>query len=88
MHGEIKNKLEFRLTCPLTCSKCVHVSCVSVVVVESVVVAADHSENNYITGCLLMVFVAVALPRLARNDMSFFKASLEGNTTANLASVE
>lgn len=26
-----------------------------------------------------MVFVAVALPRLARNDMSFFKASLEGH---------
>ena len=26
-----------------------------------------------------MIFVAVALPRLARNDMSFFKASLEGN---------
>ena len=59
------------------------------VVVESVVVvAADHSENNYITGCLLMVFVAVALPRLARNDMSFFKASLEGNSAGNLASEE
>lgn len=39
----------------------------------------EQSENNYLTGCLLMVFVAVALPRLARNDMSFFKASLEGH---------
>ncbi|CAG2232657.1 unnamed protein product [Mytilus edulis] len=36
-------------------------------------------ENEYEVACLLMVFVAVAIPKLARQDSSVYKASLEGN---------
>ncbi|XP_077288371.1 nck associated protein 1 Hem [Arctopsyche grandis] len=39
---------------------------------------ADDDEEHLIV-CLLMVFVAVSIPRLARNESSFFKASLEGH---------
>ena len=31
-----------------------------------------------------MVFVAVSLPKLARSDMAYFKATLEGNTHQNI----
>lgn len=39
---------------------------------------ADYEEEHLVV-CLLMVFVAVSIPRLARNDSSFFRASLEGH---------
>ena len=35
-------------------------------------------DDEYNIACLLMVFVAVALPKLARSDMAFYKASFEG----------
>lgn len=39
----------------------------------------DIGEDDYNIACLMMVFVAVAIPKLARADMSFFKSALEGN---------
>ena len=39
---------------------------------------AEIGEDDYNVACLLMVFVAVALPKMARSDMAYFKASLEG----------
>ena len=39
----------------------------------------ERKENEYEIACLLMVFVAVAIPKLARQDSSVYKASLEGN---------
>ena len=38
----------------------------------------EVAEDDYKIACLMMVFVAVALPRLARSDFAVFKASLEG----------
>jgi hypothetical protein len=35
-------------------------------------------EDGYSVACLLMVFVAIAIPRLARSDFAFYKANLEG----------
>ncbi len=39
----------------------------------------EIGEDDYNIACLLMVFVAVAIPKLARSDMAFYKASLEGH---------
>lgn len=40
---------------------------------------AESDEEEHLLVCLLMVFVAVSIPRLARIDTSFYKASLEGH---------
>nr|XP_022336784.1 nck-associated protein 1-like isoform X4 [Crassostrea virginica] len=37
------------------------------------------NESDYELACLLMVFVAVSIPTLAKKEASVFKASLEGN---------
>ena len=42
--------------------------------------SSEVGEDDYNIACLLMVFVAVALPKLARSEMSFYKAALEGKT--------
>ncbi len=39
----------------------------------------EVGEDDYKIACLLMVFIAVAIPRLARNEMSVYRASLEGH---------
>ncbi|RUS84127.1 hypothetical protein EGW08_008101 [Elysia chlorotica] len=39
----------------------------------------DHAEDEYTIACLLFVFVAVSIPKLARMDLSTMKASLEGH---------
>lgn len=39
--------------------------------------ADEHDEH--LTACLLMVFVAVSIPKLARSEHSFYRASLEGH---------
>lgn len=41
---------------------------------------SELGEDEYTIACLLMVFVAVSLPKLARNEGSYYKASLEGHT--------
>ncbi|CAL1265063.1 unnamed protein product [Larinioides sclopetarius] len=41
---------------------------------------SELGEDEYTVACLLMVFVAVSLPKLARNEGSYYKASLEGHT--------
>ena len=38
----------------------------------------EIGEDDYNIACLLMVFVAVAIPKLARSEMSVYKAELEG----------
>lgn len=40
---------------------------------------ADNPEEEYLLSCLLMVLVAVSLPRLARMEGSQYLASLEGH---------
>lgn len=40
----------------------------------------ELGEDEYTVACLLMVFVAVSLPKLSRNEGSYYKASLEGHT--------
>lgn len=40
----------------------------------------SDSESEHLLVCLLMVFVAVSIPKLARLDNSFYRASLEGHT--------
>lgn len=40
---------------------------------------AEPDEDEHLLACLLMVFVAVSIPKLARNDNSFYRASLEGH---------
>ncbi|XP_018565798.1 membrane-associated protein Hem [Anoplophora glabripennis] len=37
-------------------------------------------ENEHLLVCLLMVFVAVSIPKLAKSEQSFYRASLEGHT--------
>nr|XP_022911596.1 membrane-associated protein Hem isoform X2 [Onthophagus taurus] len=39
----------------------------------------ELEENEHIQVCLLMVFVAVSIPKLAKQETSFYKASLEGH---------
>uniref|UniRef100_A0A0A9YNG5 Membrane-associated protein Hem n=5 Tax=Lygus hesperus TaxID=30085 RepID=A0A0A9YNG5_LYGHE len=40
---------------------------------------SEVEEDEHLLACLLMVFIAVSIPKLARNDVSFYKASLEGH---------
>lgn len=40
----------------------------------------EGDEDEHIIVCLLMVFVAVSIPKLARNENSFYRASLEGHS--------
>ncbi|XP_035825856.1 membrane-associated protein Hem isoform X2 [Aplysia californica] len=40
---------------------------------------SEHAEDEYTIACLLFVFVAVSIPKLARMDLSVFKAALEGH---------
>ncbi|CAG2181119.1 unnamed protein product, partial [Oppiella nova] len=37
----------------------------------------ELGEDEYQMACLLMVFIAVSLPKLARNESSYYKPSLE-----------
>ena len=37
-----------------------------------------NPDEDYHLSCLLMVFIAVSLPKLARIDVSFYKATLAG----------
>ncbi|KAL3277851.1 hypothetical protein HHI36_013192 [Cryptolaemus montrouzieri] len=39
----------------------------------------DGTEDHLLV-CLLMVFVAVSIPKLAKSEQSFYRASLEGHT--------
>ncbi|XP_014204740.1 membrane-associated protein Hem [Copidosoma floridanum] len=41
---------------------------------------AEVDEDEHVFVCLLMVFVAVSIPKLARNENSFYRASLEGHS--------
>lgn len=41
---------------------------------------SEVDEDEHLLACLLMVFVAVSVPKLACNDNSFFRASLEGHS--------
>lgn len=45
----------------------------------SAYIIAEPEEDEQLLACLLMVFVAVSIPKLARNDNSFYRASLEGH---------
>jgi len=47
----------------------------------------DAGEDDYAISCLLMVFIAVALPRLARTDTTSYKAALEGLSICDTVSV-
>lgn len=38
------------------------------------------TDNEHLLVCLLMVFVAVSIPKLAKSEQSFYRASLEGHT--------
>ena len=38
----------------------------------------EMGEDGYTVACLMMVFIAVAIPKLARSDFAFYKANLEG----------
>jgi len=40
----------------------------------------EIGEDEYMLACLLMVFVAISIPKLARIDVSVYRASLEGHT--------
>ncbi|XKL65966.1 hypothetical protein PGB90_009386 [Kerria lacca] len=40
----------------------------------------EVDEDEHLLSCLLMVFVAVSIPKLASNETSFFRASLEGHS--------
>lgn len=39
----------------------------------------DHGEEEYQLACLLMVFVAVSIPKLARNEGCFYKPNLDAH---------
>lgn len=39
----------------------------------------ELGEDEYQIACLLMVFIAVSLPKLARNELSYYKPSLEAH---------
>lgn len=39
-----------------------------------------HDENDHVIACLLMVFVAVSIPKLGRNENSFYRASMDGHS--------
>uniref|UniRef100_A0A1Q3FXH3 Putative membrane-associated hematopoietic protein n=1 Tax=Culex tarsalis TaxID=7177 RepID=A0A1Q3FXH3_CULTA len=40
----------------------------------------ELDEGEHLIVCLLMVFVAVSIPKLAKNETSFYRASLEAHT--------
>lgn len=40
----------------------------------------ELDSDDHLLVCLLMVFVAVSIPKLAKNEQSFYRASLEGHT--------
>lgn len=40
----------------------------------------SDNDNEHLLVCLLMVFVAVSIPKLAKSEQSFYRASLEGHT--------
>lgn len=40
----------------------------------------EIDDDEHLLVCLLMVFVAVSVPKLASNESSFFRASLEGHS--------
>lgn len=39
-----------------------------------------ETNEDHLLVCLLMVFVAVSIPKLAKSEQSFYRASLEGHT--------
>ncbi|KAL5007330.1 hypothetical protein ScPMuIL_016136 [Solemya velum] len=39
----------------------------------------EHAESEYDIACLLLVFIAVSIPKLARQDTSIYKAHLGGH---------
>lgn len=40
---------------------------------------SEIDEDEHLLACLLMVFVAVSIPKLARNENSIYRAELEGH---------
>jgi len=40
----------------------------------------SETDDEYLTSCLLMVFVAVSIPKLARSESSTYQAQLEGHS--------
>ncbi|KAL0273323.1 UNVERIFIED_CONTAM: hypothetical protein PYX00_006016 [Menopon gallinae] len=40
---------------------------------------SESDEDEHLLACLLMVFVAVSIPKLARNENSVYRAELEGH---------
>lgn len=42
-----------------------------------------ETEDEYLTSCLLMVFVAVSIPKLAKSESSMYQAQLEVITENN-----
>ncbi|KAJ1522587.1 hypothetical protein ONE63_001770 [Megalurothrips usitatus] len=40
---------------------------------------SEIEDDEHLLACLLMVLVAVSIPKLARNENSFYRASLEGH---------
>lgn len=40
----------------------------------------ENDEGEHLIACLLMVFVAVSIPKLARNENIFYRASLEAHS--------
>jgi NCK-associated protein 1 len=40
---------------------------------------SEPEDDEQLLACLLMVFVAVSIPKLARSDNSFYRAFLEGH---------
>lgn len=40
----------------------------------------ETDSEEHLLVCLLMVFVAVSIPKLAKNEQSFYRASLEGHS--------
>ncbi|XP_067656118.1 nck-associated protein 1-like isoform X1 [Haliotis asinina] len=40
---------------------------------------SEHAEDEYTLACLLMVFIAVSIPKLAKGDAARYRAHLEGH---------
>jgi NCK-associated protein 1 len=40
----------------------------------------SETDDEYLTSCLLMVFVAVSIPKLAKSESSTYQAQLEGHS--------
>ena len=40
----------------------------------------SETDEEYLTSCLLMVFIAVSIPKLARSESSSYQAQLEGHS--------